>query len=170
MKEQVIQLHKEVIEYFASTDLSQIGHTETVHNFAQLIASLEKCDDKKQHLIEMAALLHDIGCPSAQEKYGNTNAPNQEKEGKAIAKEILKKYTLDETDKTLIAEVVGFHHNQKKLQEVGFEILAEADLIVNLLEGYFKIEQAPKLFEQLVSTKSGKELFWNMFLKKYTTL
>lgn len=166
MKELVTKLHKEVIEYFASTDLTQIGHTEAVHNFAQLLAKLEKYDEKRQAMIEMSALLHDIGCPNAKVKYGNTNAPNQEKEGKPKAAEMLANYPMPKEDKELLAEVVGLHHHHNKLKEMGFEILAEADLIVNLLEGYYKPEQAQYLFEHLVTTKSGRDLYRNMFLKR----
>ena len=165
MKDIVTQIHKEVVEYFASTDYSQIGHTEAVHNFAQLLGKLEAYDDRRQAMIEISALLHDIGCPNAKEKYGNTNAPNQEKEGKPKAAEILAKYELKAEDKALIAEAVGCHHHIKQLQEMGFELLAEADLIVNLLEGYYKMEQAQNLYETCVSSARGKELFKNMFLK-----
>jgi HD superfamily phosphodiesterase len=166
MKELVTCLHKEVIEYFAETDIAQISHTEAVHNFAQLIASLENCNEYQQSLIEMSALLHDIGCPNAKKKYGNTNPPNQEKEGKPLAKAFLDNYPMPDKDKELLAEVVGAHHHLHVLRELGFEILAEADLIVNLLEGYYKMEQAQHLYECFVSTKSGKELYYNMFLKK----
>lgn len=161
----ITRLHKEVIEYFASTDLSQIGHTEAVHNFAQLLAKLERYDEHRQALIEMAALLHDIGCPNAKSKYGNTNAPNQEKEGKIVASQLLANYPIPEKDKELLAEVVGLHHHQKKLKEMGFEILAEADLIVNLLEGYYDLGQADYLFDHLVSSKSGRDIYRNIFLK-----
>lgn len=166
MEKLVTQLHKEVIEYFAATDITQIGHTEAVHNFAQLLAKLEGYDTYRQGMIEMAALLHDIGCPNAKAKYGNSNPPNQEKEGKPVAIEFLAKYPLPQRDKDTLAEVVGVHHHLNILKEMGFEILAEADLIVNLLEGYYKPEQAENLYHTFVSTKSGKELVWNMFLKK----
>jgi len=166
MNELVTRLHQEVITYFAATDLTQIEHTETVHNFAQLIARLEKCDERTQCLIEMSALLHDIGCPNAKLKYGNTNAPNQEKEGKPLAAQMLASYPMPEEDKALIAEVVGAHHHLNVLKTLGFEILAEADLIVNLLEGYYKPEQAQHLYDHFVTTESGKELYRNMFLKK----
>jgi HD superfamily phosphodiesterase len=157
MNELVTRLHREVITYFAATDLTQIEHTETVHNFAQLIARLEKLDEHTRCLIEMSALLHDIGCP---------NAPNQEKEGKPLAEQMLSGYPMPEADKALIAEVVGAHHHLNTLKTLGFEILAEADLIVNLLEGYYKKEQAQHLYDHFVTTESGKELYRNMFLKK----
>lgn len=166
MNELVTRLHKEVISYFAQTDLTQIEHTETVHNFAQLIARLEKCDEHKQDLIEMSALLHDIGCPNSKLKYGNTNAPNQEKEGKPMAEAMLASYPIPETDKALIAQVVGSHHHLNVLKTLGFEILAEADLIVNLLEGYYSIEQAQHLYEHFVNTESAKELYRHMFLNE----
>lgn len=165
MKNLVTQLHKEVIEYFASTDMSQIGHTEAVHNFAQLIATLERCDEKQQAMIEMAALLHDIGCPNAKAKYGNTNPPNQEKEGKPKAQEVLAKYKMAEADKELLAEVVGMHHHLKEVQKLGFGILAEADMIVNLIEGYYHLDQAAVFYENYMQTKSGRDLYRNMFLK-----
>ena len=166
MKDIVTHIHKEVVEYFAATDMSQIGHTEAVHNFAQLLGKLEGYDEHRQAIIEISALLHDIGCPNAKEKYGNTNAPNQEKEGKPKAAELLAKYDITAEDKALIADVVGVHHHIKQLQEMGFELLAEADLIVNLLEGYYKMEQAQNLYETCVTSVSGKELFKNMFLLK----
>lgn len=166
MKNIVTQLHKEVIEYFATADMSQISHTEAVHNFTQLIASLERCDEKTQAMLEMAALLHDIGCPNAKVKYGNTNPPNQEKEGKPKTIEILAKYNMPEEDKQLLAEVVGLHHHLKELQKLGFGILAEADMIVNLIEGYYHIDQAAVFYEIYMQTKSGKDLYRNMFLKE----
>lgn len=165
MKELVTKLHKEVIEYFASTDMSQIGHTEAVHNFAQLLGELERYDEKRQAMLEIAALLHDIGCPNAKVKYGNTSPVNQEKEGKPKALEILASYPIDDADKTLIADVVGLHHHHKELQKMGYELLVEADLIVNILEGYYKPEQAAYYFDHLVTSKSGRDLYRNMFLK-----
>jgi len=165
MRKLVTQLHKEVIEYFASTDPSQISHTEAVHNFSQLLSQLENYDEHRLCLVEMSALLHDIGCPNAQLKYGNTKAPNQEKEGELLASEMLTEYPMEDKDKQLISEVVGLHHHHKSLQEMGFDVLVEADLIVNMLEGYYKPEQAKTLFENMVTTESGKSLYRNMFLK-----
>ncbi len=164
MKELVVKLHKEVIEYFALTDLSQITHTESVHNFTRLLACLEGYDEHRQLLLEMAALLHDIGCPNAKSNYGNTHASNQEKEGALLAKQLLQSYLIDEDDKQNIVKAVGLHHHYKELKQMGFELLAEADLIVNLLEGYYPMQQAETLFTTMVSSKSGKVLYRNMFL------
>ena len=42
--------------------------------------------------------------------------------------------------------MVGSHHNVQKTIELGFETLFEADLIVNLFEGYYSAEEAGACF------------------------
>jgi hypothetical protein len=113
----------------------------------------------------MTALLHDIGCPNAKTKYGNTTPVNQEREGKPKALEMLASYPISEEEKLLIADVVGLHHHHKELQKMGYELLVEADLIVNLLEGYYNLGQAAYYFDYLVTSRCGRDLYRNMFLK-----
>lgn len=55
---------------FDRGDAKRIQHFLKVHAYARLIAHGEKVDTKTQRIIELAALVHDIGIHPAEEKYG----------------------------------------------------------------------------------------------------
>ena len=55
--------------------------------------------------------------------------------------------------------MVGLHHNVQKTIELGFETLFEADLIVDLFEGYYPAEEAGACYRNGVRIASGKSWF-----------
>lgn len=55
-----------------------------------------------------------------------------------------------------IVDVVGAHHNAVKAETLGFEVLYEADLIVNLFEGYYPVELRECLLSQDGSNRIGQ--------------
>ncbi len=126
-----------------------IEHTLRVLNNAEVIMAEENLSDQDQELIAIAAILHDIGIPRALEKYGSSKSTFQEQEGGVIARSILEKlgYDSDKTDR--VCYIVGNHHTKSKIDGLDFQIIWEADLLVNLenmeisktpqkLEGYIK--------------------------------
>lgn len=159
---------KKVTDYYIENEpsIEQIQHTQTVVAYTQFIAISEGIDDHKLDLLEIAAWLHDIGCPNARKLYGNSLPVNQQTEGKKLAELWLDKVTeLTKGEKSWIAEVVGTHHQFKPAHELHFEPLFEADIIVNLIEGYYPKEKASHLFETMITTTSGKNLFEKLFLR-----
>ena len=64
-----------------------------------------------------------------------------------------------------VAEVVGRHHRFSEAKRLEFIPLFEADLIVNLFEGYYPLDRAAELKEKLVTSVAGRELFDLLFLK-----
>ena len=62
-----------------------------------------------------------------------------------------------------IVDVVGSHHNVQKTIELGFETLFEADLIVDLFEGYYPAEEAGACYRNGVRIASGKSWFARLF-------
>lgn len=159
---------KKVTDYYIENEpsIEQIQHTQTVVAYTQLIATSEGLNGHELDLLEISAWLHDIGCPNARKLYGNSLPVNQQTEGKKLAKSWLDKTTeLTEDEKSWIAEVVGTHHQFKHANELHFEPLFEADIIVNLIEGYYPKEKASHLFETMITTTSGKYLFERLFLK-----
>ena len=167
MKTAVDLLTERVIGYYADRDVSQIAHTLCVVAYTHLLAVSEAYDSGRIQRLEMAALLHDIGCPDAQLKYGNSLPVNQQKEGvRIVAEWSAHEPFASPDDAQWIAQVVATHHNALKAVELGFEVLFEADLIVNLLEGYYPIEQAAALLHNAVRTPSGKALFSRLFALK----
>ena len=70
-------------------DSRRIQHFCKVHSYARLIAQMENVDYKTLFIIETAALTHDIGIHTCEEKYGECGGKLQEKEGLWIRRKIL---------------------------------------------------------------------------------
>lgn len=164
------RLSQRVIEYYADNApvASQIMHTQSVAHFARLIAEAEGLDSKTCEMMEEAAWLHDIGCPQARQKYGDSKPPHQECEGKRMVHEWLDNdpdFTAEET--SWLADAVGGHHRVTEAHRLHFEPLFEADLIVNLFEGYYKPDMAQHFVNSgAVSTSTGLALFEKLFSAK----
>lgn len=157
-----------MLDYYASKDISQIAHTLCVHEYTRLIALQEGYSTRKVMLLELAALLHDIGCPRSKELYGNCLPVNQERIGAEITSEWLPEYTkLAPKEIDWLVKVVGSHHQLPKAKEYGFEALFEADLIVNLFEGYYPMEKVFLYEKNMVRTASGKVLFEMLFHREH---
>ena len=60
-----------------------IAHFLKVHAYAALIGHMEGIDERKQLILELAAIVHDIACPLCRQKYGNANGKYQEAESEA---------------------------------------------------------------------------------------
>ena len=128
-----------------------------MYSYAKLIAETENVDNKCLFIIEAAALTHDIGIHSCEEKYGNCNGKLQEKEGPAIAEKMLKKVRLliqDVSDR--VQYLIAHHHTYNKIDEIDYQILVEADFLVNIMEDGLSKEAALKAYESIFKTTCGK--------------
>ena len=67
-------------------DARRIAHSVKVHGYAQTLGLLEGLDGATQQVLELAAILHDVGIRPAEEKYGSAAGPLQEKEGEPLAR------------------------------------------------------------------------------------
>src|SRR5664280_1573289 len=72
-------------------DQKRIEHTLKVFSYAQALGRIEGIDAEKQHVLELTALLHDIGIHVAEKKYQSSAAHYQELEGPQVAIEILQR-------------------------------------------------------------------------------
>lgn len=137
----------------------------TLNDYSRLIAQMEKVDEHTLFITELAAYLHDIGVKISKEKYGNSQPQHQEAEGPIIAKDMLSKYDLPAEDVERICFIIGHHHTYKAIDGIDFQILVEADYIVNLMEGYCKRESIPEMKKNVFKTESGLYLLQQMFEK-----
>ena len=156
------KLSEIVITYYSDFQgfHEDILHTQEVASYTRIIASGEKMSDQEVSLLESAAWLHDIGCPVSKQRYGNSKPDNQQKVGMEVTEQLLRDFDeFTEQQKEWLTKVVGSHHNLKSATELCFEPLYEADLIVNILSGYYAPELAPKLFKTSVKTETGTKLF-----------
>ena len=70
-------------------DPRRIQHALKVYQFASLIGRMEGLPGDVQDVLEIAAILHDIGIHAAEKKYGSTAGKYQEQEGGPLAEQIL---------------------------------------------------------------------------------
>ena len=143
----------------------ELQHLNRRELLEMLIAQMEKVDDHILFITEISAYLHDIGVKISKEKYGNSQPQHQEAEGPIIAKDMLSKYDLPAEDVERICFIIGHHHTYKAIDGIDFQILVEADYIVNLMEGYCKRESIPEMKKNVFKTESGLYLLQQMFEK-----
>lgn len=159
----VESLLKDIFDY--DPDGPNIHHLMAVHGYSRMIAQMEKVDEHTLFITELAAYLHDIGVKISKEKYGNSQPQHQEAEGSTIAKKLLEPLGLPAEDVERICFIIGHHHTYKAIDGIDFQILVEADYIVNLMEGYCKRESIPEMKKNVFKTESGLYLLHQMFEK-----
>ncbi len=162
--ERIDILSRRVISYYAEHSIDihdDIQHTQEVASYTQLIAMGEKMSAYGVEMQIAAAWLHDIGCPRSKEIYGNSLPQNQQRVGRVVASELLNQLAalFNDEEKEWLVEVVGRHHQAGDVERYNFRPLFEADLIVNLLSGYHPREKSRLLFDSLMSSSTGCELF-----------
>lgn len=150
--------------HYSEGNHHDINHFMKVYTFAKTIGEKENLIEKDQMTLEIAAILHDIACPLCREKYGNTNGKYQEKEGVILAEEFLKEIDIPEEMKNRIVYLVGHHHTIDKIEGMDYQILIEADYLVNADESSYSEANIRNMMEKVYQTKTGKELLKSMYL------
>jgi HD superfamily phosphodiesterase len=80
---------------YNGNDLRRINHLLKVLSFAHHIGVMENCDSQLQKIIDISAILHDIGIHESERKYNSSAGKWQEIEGPIVAQELLKDLHLD---------------------------------------------------------------------------
>ena len=155
-------LIKTMISYYAN-DPCRIQHFIKVHDFAGVIGKLEKLGDEEQNILEIAAIVHDIGIKVSEEKYGDTDGKHQELEGPVIARAMLE--TLDFEDSVIdrVCYLIAHHHTYTDINGLDYQILVEADFLVNLYEDDINRHGIEQAYQQIFRTQTGKEIFNQMY-------
>jgi len=134
-----------------------IAHTRQVLDYAEELMAGEGIDDpREREVITLAVILHDVGIPAALRKHGSAAGPYQEAEGEAIAREILARSGYEKEGTERICYLVGHHHTREALDGRDFQILWEADFLVNARE--LDPAQRPGAIEENLRTVTGKRL------------
>jgi len=145
-------------------DPKRIQHTTKVHAYAKLIGAQEGLDEDTQFILESAALVHDIGIRASEKKYGHQNGKLQEQEGPAVARELLI-YLGGYTDKQIdrICWLVAHHHTYHVCDDLDYQILIEADFLVNLYEDGESKDAVLAVRKNIFKTEAGIEMLNTMF-------
>lgn len=155
-------LIKEMITYY-SGDPKRIQHFIKVHSFAKTIGLLEKLDKQTLFILETAALVHDIGIKLCEQKYGDCNGKLQELEGPAVARGLLEDLGYDEDVMERVCFLVAHHHTYDKVDNMDYQILIEADFLVNMYEEKLDKKSIELAFQRIFKTPSGRFLCKQMF-------
>lgn len=155
-------LFMEMIDYYQG-DAKRIQHFVKVHSFAKLIAQSEGVDGEALKILEAAAYVHDIGIKPAMQKYASCNGKLQESEGFTAAREMLERLGFEERLIERVCYLVAHHHTYKNIDGLDYQILAEADFLVNIYEDKLSARAVKRIEERIFKTKSGKRILDAMF-------
>jgi HD superfamily phosphodiesterase len=158
-----INVIKKMIDYFQK-DIKRINHALKVFDFAQIISEDQSLDKKTKKIIIYAAILHDIGIKEAEKKYNSSIGKYQEIEGPSIAREILSDLKISEEIINRVCFIIGNHHSYKKINGIDFQIIVEADFLVNIFEDNMSKEAIENINDTIFKTESGKNLIGKMYL------
>ena len=144
-------------------DAKRIQHLLKVHEFARLIGRMEGLPADVQEILEAAAVVHDIGIHPAEQKYDSCDGPYQELEGPPLARKLLARLGWEETVIERVAWLVGHHHTYTGIEGTDYQILVEADFLVNLFENSQPLETQREVYRRIFRTEGGRKLFRTMF-------
>lgn len=157
-------LHKMIL-YFGN-DVRRINHALKVYGFAQSIAQGENLTAEELQITEIAAILHDIGIHEAERKYNSSSGKYQEIEGPGVAQQLLKDCGLQSEIMKRVLFLIANHHSYSKIDGTDFQILVEADFLVNIFEDNFPLESVHTIRKKYFKTQTGISLLESMYFSE----
>ncbi|SHI70497.1 HD domain-containing protein [Malonomonas rubra DSM 5091] len=158
-----LQQVRQVMETYFGTDIRRITHAQDVTGH---VIDLLQYIDADPVIAICAGLLHDIGIPEAERKYGRCDGKSQEIEGPPVARMLLADVGADESLIDVVCELVANHHTPNGVDSPEFRILWDADALVNLtgvVEGKepYAIES---ILDKAMVTEPGYRLACKIYL------
>lgn len=159
-----IALYKAMLQYF-SGDPRRCQHLIKVASLAREIALMENLDAQTVALVEAAGLIHDCGIKIGEAKYGAGQCTGkiQEQEGPDAAQKILAELGYEAKAVERICYLVGHHHTYNNIDGQDYQILVEADFLVNFYEDGLSKNAIAHAVKKIFRTDSGKLLAQSMF-------
>lgn len=163
MDRKVANLQMAMMEYDHG-DARRIQHFIKVHDLAVMIGRLEDMPEDELFVLEAAAILHDIGIHKSEEKYQSTAGKYQELEGPIEAEKLLcRQGGFSNSQINRIKYLIAHHHTYGDIQELDYQILVEADFLVNLYEDGSPMPVIKNVMKNIFRTKSGLRLLQSMY-------
>lgn len=150
---------------FYEGNIHDIDHFLKVWALAKTIGEAEGLDGETQGILEMAAIIHDIACPLCREKYGNTNGKHQEEESAPLVDGFLSELSVGTLNVERVKWLVEHHHTYTNVDGMDYQILLEADFLVNAGEGGYSKEVIENACKNVFRTATGTHLLKNMYLE-----
>lgn len=141
----------------------RINHFMKVFAYSQMIGKSEHLDEKTQKILEITALMHDIGIKVSEVKYGSSAGKYQEIEGPSVAREMLENLNIEEDIIDRVCYIIGHHHTYDCIEGLDYQILVEADFLVNLDEHQSSKDAIAHAKKNIFKTKTGIAYLEKMF-------
>lgn len=158
----IAEITRKMIAY-SNGNLHDINHFLKVFAYAKTIGECENLDSETQSILEVAALIHDIACPICRKKYGSTNGSYQETEGVILAEEFLRDSGYSDKFIERVVFLVGHHHTLKNIEGMDYQILIEADYLVNADESNYPESNIQNMMERIFKTETGISLLKSIY-------
>ena len=155
----------EMTHYYAGQP-HRIQHFMKVYGYAKLIGEQEEMDARTQDILNVASIVHDIGIKKSEEIYGDSIGSHQEELGPAIAEEMLRGLGYDEELIKRVSYLVGHHHTYDPIDGIDYQILIEADFLVNASESNFSKVSIENAKSRIFKTAAGCRLLESIFLRE----
>lgn len=163
MDRKIAELMAAMMEYDKG-DARRIQHFVKVHDLAVAIGILEGMGTDELFVLEAAAILHDIGIHVSEAKYGSCSGKYQEMEGPGEAEKLLHQldgFTAEQIER--IKYLIAHHHTYTEIDGLDYQILVEADFLVNLYEDNAPASAIRSVQEKIFKTEAGLAMLENMF-------
>ncbi|MFP3155939.1 HD domain-containing protein [Lachnospiraceae bacterium ZAX-1] len=159
-----VKLIKAMTEYEADAP-HRVAHFMKVYGFTQTICNLENVDEDTRLIVETTAIIHDIGIRPALIKYGSSAGTYQQELGTAPTRDMLSQIGFSEQVIDRACFLVSQHHSYSNIEGLDYQILVEADFLVNILEEEMLGEAVKHVYDNIFKTKSGKWFCKTMYMK-----
>ena len=143
--------------------LDEINHFLKVFSLASTIGRCEGLSPEEQQTLEIAAILHDIGCPYCRQNFGHTKGLYQQREGARIGKEFLADVDIPEDMKKEIVDLIACHHTFHRVKSRVHQVLLEADFLVNAGDGEQYHRVIGGFRKHVFGTETGLALLEQMY-------
>ena len=151
-----------MIAYYQG-EIHSINHFLKVYGFAKTIGEKEGLDPANLEILEVAALMHDIGIKVSLEKYQSSDGTYQQIEGPPLAKAMLTGLDYPSDLTVRVCWLIAHHHDYPSVQELDHQILVEADFLVNAYEQNLSEESLRGGYTGIFKTHTGRELFQALY-------
>lgn len=164
MLHEIDRLTLEMTEYF-SGDPKRIQHFVKVHEFARLIGRCEGLDIKTMYILDTASVVHDIGIKEAEQLYGKgvCGGDLQQQLGPEPARKMLTELDFDSEVIDRVCFLIAHHHTYTGVKGMDWQILLEADFIVNAYEDGLDKNSVRTFRDKVFRTQSGTKLLNDIF-------
>jgi HD superfamily phosphodiesterase len=156
------KLMQAMTKYYAG-DIKRINHFMKVYSYAKAIGEVENLDDNTMAILETTAVVHDIGIKISEEKYQSSAGHYQQIEGPAIAEAMLSELGYEKEFIDRVSYLIAHHHTYHDIIGSDYQILVEADFLVNLQEDNVSTQGIKKVKENIFKTGTGIQLLKDCF-------